>query len=339
MQHRKEVNKVRNALSLLCALCLSGTAVAGNADSLFFLSPQSAAGYSGIGLSKVGEDLPAWVPPVTTASQAKSAANAATKSGSMIAIGESNVGVSVTFSQYPDKILTSATTFSFFKESPTSSLSLADAVDDSGSAIDTLNSHGAPSSVTEATSLNHIRAGTGLRFNIFPILKQYDFLPFPINPFIGADIMLDVSFGSTRIKPDSAFTPDSGMGAFDSTYHQVFLDAGFAVPMGIELFPLKKTDIPVLKDMGISFVYTIYTLYRTVAFPGLTANPYTDYLNNINSGNNSNSSSDNNQGNNSGSSGSSGGGGNNKSNNIPIWTGWSRVSEKGEYRVSLEFML
>jgi hypothetical protein len=342
---------LRYTLSFLFALCISAAVAAENADSLFFISPQSATGYSGISVSKLGDNLPAWIPP-TTAGQAKAAANAAEKSSSMISIGESNLGVNVTFSGYPDKIITSATTIGFFKETPSSSLSLLNAVSDSfpqGDSI--LQANGAPSSVNEATSLTHIRVGTGLRFNTYPIMKQYDFLPFPINPFVGANIMIDASFGTTKINPgDSIILPDSGLGIFDSTYHRFFLDAGFAFPVGIEFFPLKKTDIPVLKDMGVSFIYTFYALYRTIAFPGLTVNPYSDYLNNqSNNNNNSNNSSNNNSGNNnsgnnvsdstSNNSGNNSSGSNGKSNNnIPLWTGWQKISSKSEFRVSLEFM-
>ncbi len=339
---------MRYTLSFLFALWISGTAAAEKADSLFFISPQSATGYSGISTSKLGDDLPPWTPPAA-AGQAKAAANAAEKSGSMISIGESNLGVSVTFSGYPDKIITFATSFGFFKETPRSSLSLLNAVSDSfPGGVDTLQAHGAPASVTEVTSLSHIRTGAGLRFNTYPIMKPYDFLPFPINPFVGASVMFDASFGSTKINPSDSLnlsTDTTVLSAFDTTYHRFFLDAGLAFPIGIEFFPLKKTDIPVLKDMGVSFIYTFYALYRVMAYPGLTVNPYSDYLNNHNSGSNSssnsntssnNSSSSNSSGNNGSDSTSSSSGNNNS--NFPLWTGWKKISSKSEFQISLEFM-
>jgi hypothetical protein len=330
---------MKTILSIVIALCAACSVLAGNADSLFFIAPRSATGYSGLSISKPGENLPAWTSP-TQADKAKSAA-AATGSGSLIAIGESNQGVSITFLPYPDKIITMATTFAFFKTSPTSTLTPATAALDSFPGADSiLNANKAPSSVNEAGSLSHFRASTGLRFNTWPIMKPYDFLPFPVNPFIGAGVTLDASFGSTKIKPADTIPPsDTGLGAFDSTYHQFFLDAGFSIPMGIEIFPLKKTDIPILKDMGISFVYTIYSLFRTVAVPGLTANPYKDYLNNLS--NNSSNNNNNNSSNTSTSSpsdSSSGGSGGGKNNGNPFWTGWSKVTTKSEYRISLEFM-
>jgi hypothetical protein len=296
----------------------------------------------------MGEKLPLWIPPNQN-DQSKAAADAAEKSSTMVSIGMSNLGYGITFSPFPEKVITTATGFSYFHENSTSSLSMKNAVaGDSLSLIDSITGR-APFAVTEKNSLDHIRAGWGLRFNTWPVLKTLDFLPFPVNPFVGAGALLDVSFGTTAVRPvdslgfaDTRF--DSSYAGFDSTYNRFFLDVGLAFPIGVEIFPFKKTDVPFIKDMGISFVYTIYALYRTVALPAKDLNPYNDFINN-NSNNSNNNSNNNNSGNNnsnnnnsdSTSSNNSGSNGN-KNNNLPLWTGWARISSTSEYRVSLEFM-
>jgi hypothetical protein len=336
MQNNKAIK-----VTVLLGLYLCGAARANDADSLFFLAPQSATGYSGTGVRKTGEQLPSWIPPEKNGPAKASAekSSAAEKSSTMVSIGYSNLGWSLTLSSYPDKMITFATSFAYFDESISGRLLLKDAVADSLRDSMAVHSVKAPFSVTQETSLYHVRSGYGIRFNFLPLLKSSSSLPFPINPYIGVGAMVDVSSGSTVLRPvDSLGRPsksfDTSFGGFDTTVSRINADMAFAFPIGLEIFPFKKTTVPIIKNLGISFAYIIYATYRMFAMPGKDLNPYNDYIDHLKNGNNA--------GNPTLPVGTPGGtspadSSSSKDKGGPaVWFGWSPVSSKNEFRVSLE---
>jgi hypothetical protein len=343
MQNNKAIK-----VTVLLGLCLCGAARANDADSLFFLAPRSATGYSGTGVRKMGEQLPPWIPSekIGPAKASAEKPSAAEKSSTMVSIGYSNLGWSLTLTSYPDKIITFATSFAYFHESTNGKLLLKNAVADSLRDSMAVHSVQAPFSVTQETSLYHVRLGYGIRFNFLPFLKSSSSLPFPINPYIGVGAVVDVSSGSTVLRPvdslgraSSSF--DTSFGGFDTTVSRINADIAFAFPIGLEIFPFKNSTIPIIKNLGVSFVYTIYATYRVFAMPSKDLNPYQDYIDQLSGSNNTNNSplpSGPQNGYPSADSSSSGGNGSGGNGFRLPWFGWSPVSSKNEFRVSLDLM-
>jgi hypothetical protein len=172
-----------------------------------------------------------------------------------------------------------------------------------------------------------------LRLNVLPMLGSSDFLPCPINVYAGAGAFTDLSFGVTNLKiADSTFKPDTSSNGFDSTDQRFIVDAGLAFPIGLEVYPFKNTNIPVLKNMGLSISYTIYQTFRTFAMPYKDINPYRKYVEKSDSSSNTSVNGiGNGNGNGSGSSSN-----NNNGVSDYLWYGWARISAKNELRVSLE---
>jgi hypothetical protein len=348
----ERADQMKYGITALLGLCLCGATRAGDADSLFFLTPRSATGYSGTGVRKTGEELPLWIPPQRNAQSKAPAEKSSTaeKPLTIFSVGYSNLGWSLSFSRYPEKMVTFVTEFAYLHESTNAKLFLKDAVADS--LLDSMAAHSvqAPFAVTQETPLDHIRAGFGLRLNFLPILKSFDFLPFPINPYIGAGAFLDVSFGSTKLRPvdslgsaSSSFDPS--FGGFDTTIGRLNTDIGFAFPIGLEVFPLKNINIPVIKNIGVSFVYVLNVTNRVFAMPARDLDPYKDYIDQMSGSNNaSNPSGSNNTSNptisegppNEYSSGNPSGGGG--KSGPPIWFGWSPLGSKNEFRGCLEIL-
>jgi hypothetical protein len=311
------------------AVFISLPIFAGEADTLLFTTPLSASGYSGTGVRKTGGKLPLWLPP----SDKTVRRNDEKKVQSVIAAGRSNLGWSVTFAKYPQNILSSAQTFSFYHENSSGRIFAQAALGDSLFNVlskDTTNH--LPIAIDQKTSLDHIRMLYDLRLNVLPMLSSFDFLPFPINVYAGAGVFTDFSFGVTNLKiADSTFRADSSSEGFDSTNKRFIVDVGLAFPIGLEVFPFKNRDIPVLKNLGISVSYTIYQTFRAFAMPDKDVNPYKKYVDKSDTssiaGINGNSNGD----------GISSGGNSDKNKGVSdyLWYGWARISAKNELRVCL----
>lgn len=313
------------------AVFISLPIFAGEADTLIFTTPLSGSGYSGNGVRKTGEKLPVWLPPSDKAGKA-GRQDDKQKPQSIIAAGRSNLGWSVTFAKYPQNVLSSAQTYSFYSENSSGRIYAKTALSDS---IFNLLSMNLPSAIDQKTSLSHTRMLYELRFNVLPMLSEFDFLPCPINVYAGAGTFTDLSFGITNLKiADSTFKPDTSSNGFDSTNQRFIVDVGLAFPIGLEVFPFKNTNLPVLKNVGISISYTIYQTFRTFAMPYKDINPYKKYVDNSDSSSNT------------GVNGISNGNGNSSENTSDnkngvsdyLWFGWARISAKNELRVSLEIL-
>jgi hypothetical protein len=329
MQHNKTIT-----ITAIVGVCFCGATLAKDADSLFFLAPQSATGYGGTDVRKMGEQLPSWIPPEKRSQSTASPE----KSSTMLSIGYSNLGWNLTLSSYPNKMITFATSFSFFHENTDGRLLLKDALADSLRDSMVVHSVKAPFAVTQKTSLDHIRSGYGIQLNFLPILQSFDFLPFPVNPYIGAQAMVDMSSGSTTQRPFDSLgrasrSFDTTFGEFDTTINRINTDIAFAFPIGLDIFPFRKTTIPIVKNLGISFAYIIYATHRIFAMPDKNVNPYKDYIDNLKNGNTTGNALIP-AGTPSGTSPADSSGGSNKGPSV--WFGWSPVSSTNEFRVSLE---
>jgi hypothetical protein len=320
---------LRYIQTAVLAVLISLPVLAGEADTLIFTTPLSGSGYSGTGVRKTGENLPVWKPPSDKAGKAATQDDKQ-KPQSVIAVGRSNLGWSVTFAKYPQNVISGAQTYSFYHDNSRGRVYAKTALGDS---IFNLLSNDLPRAIDQKTSMSHTRMLYELRLNVLPMLGPSDFLPFPINVYAGAGAFTDISFGVTNLKiADSTFRPDTSSGGFDSTNQRFIIDAGLAFPLGLEVFPFKNSDIPVLKNLGISVTYTIYQTFRTFAMPDKDINPYKKYVEKSDS---SSTAGVNGYGNGNG-TGSGSTSDNTKGVSDYLWYGWARISAKNELRVSLE---
>jgi hypothetical protein len=242
-------------------------------DTLIYTTPLSAYGYGGAGVRKTGKTLSDFTPATE-----KKGVSEHTSHNSITA-GFSGGHFDFIFSSYPSTSFSKAVTLSFWNDKNIVLQSRNGALSDS---VVNLLGDTLPQSVLQLTTLNHIRVMNEFRVNGLQLLKDLWEVPFTINPYIGAGTFMSFSFGNTKQSANGAASSpalDSIYKLYDSTYTRFNADVGFAFPAGIEIFPLKNTDIPILNSMGITFTYTFITDYRVFAYPDISINSYKNRYN------------------------------------------------------------
>jgi hypothetical protein len=100
---------------------------------------------------------------------------------------------------------------------------------------------------------------------------------------------------------------------------------GFEIPVGIELFPLKKTNIPVLNSIGFTFTYSFMSGYRVFAYPD-TNTKYDAYEKSGNSEHSSIYTTD---------SSSTGSDTKDNGGKSDFWYGFKKIKTKNEFRFGI----
>ena len=301
---------------VLFILCF--TAAGNNNDTLLYSLPLSSSGYSGVHLKKTGECLPD--PPVD-----KKDKGAGSASISSLSVGFSGSHIDFVYSAYPSSSFSSAMILSFWNDKTKNVQYAKNEVPDS---IMNMLGDTLPSAVSQTASLNHIRTISEIRLNTIKLLPYFGNVPFTFNPYIGIGIFSDFSFGNfSQHAVDSipAGYPDSVYSGYDTSISRYNVDVGFEIPVGIELFPLKKTNIPVLNSIGFTFTYSFMSGYRVFAYPD-TNTKYDAYEKSGNSEHSSIYTTD---------SSSTGSDTKDNGGKSDFWYGFKKIKTKNEFRFGI----
>jgi hypothetical protein len=243
-------------------------------DTLLYSLPLSASGYSGLHVERTGKSFP----DLTMKSKIQ---NSESESLRSLTAGFSGSHIDFIYSGYPSNSFSSVFILSFWHDKTVKVQYAVNEVSDS--VIDLLGDT-LPSAVSQSTSLNHIRLISEIRLNTISLLPDLGNVTFTLNPYIGIGLFGDFSFGSTSVQAvDSAEAYlDTLYSSYDTSISRFNVDVGFEIPVGIELFPLKKTSIPVLNSMGLTFTYSFMSGFRIVAHPdtNYSVNAYDKNVNN-----------------------------------------------------------
>jgi hypothetical protein len=271
---------MKKRILLLLAGCITLPCAAREkaVDTLLYTTPLTATGYTHSGVYCIGKNLPAW--EMLTPEEKK---QAVVPQPTVVGIGMSAHSYDIIVSKYPRKVISTAWGLSFVHESSKEQMTARQGFGDSILAL--LPADSIPSNVTLSTVLDYIRFNYEVRVNGMPMFDAQERLPFAINPYIGIRMFLDAGFGSLRTRSSDPRVPtpntqmDTIFRMFDSTYSPINVDVGVGIPIGVEIFPFSKSSTPVLKNIGVSFTFTLLTRWRVFALPDSSVNPYMNVYN------------------------------------------------------------
>jgi len=294
-------------------------------DTLLYTTPLTATGYAHTSVYRIGSNLPKW--EIKTEENNK---KAEAPLPGIVGIGMTAHGYDIVFSKYPLKLFTTATTLSFLHESTKQPMTREEGLADSILQKLASDSIVLPTAVLQSSTLDYIRYQYEVRFNTIRLFDAQQNMPFAVNPYIGAGLFVDAGFGKLKQHSIDSTTQilDTVLKMFDSTCTRVNVDIGFAVPIGVEIFPFSKSSITALNYFGISFTYTLFTRYRVYSYPDKIVNPYKDVYDTYKSSSNNNNNSSDSSGNSSS---------DNKSDVKFGWFGFKNIKADNEFRIAVHY--